>query len=199
MNGPSRRLRVVKLGGSLLELPDLPVRLRRWLALQPAATNVLVVGGGRAADAVREVDRQDQLTDDEAHWHAIDAMRSNARLLAESFPEAIWLERIEDVPTYTVPLLLLDPLIFMRRADPQHPCGPLPASWDVTSDSIAARAADMLGARELVLLKSTLPAGRRPQDRLFGYVDEFFWQASRGLSHVRCVNLRDESFSEMGW
>ena len=44
-------------GGSLLDWPELAVRFQRWLAAQPPAANVLVVGGGPIVEGLRELDR----------------------------------------------------------------------------------------------------------------------------------------------
>src|SRR5262249_17779871 len=71
--------------------------------------------------------------------------------------------------------------------------GSLPQCWDVTSDSLAARFAEVIGARELILLKSvTIPpeldwteASRR------GFVDAYFpTMIARGV-RARAVNLRE--------
>ena len=57
---------------------------------------------------------------------------------------------------------VLAPRRFLDEVDARSP-DPLPPSWDVTSDTIAARLAVRLGAAELVLLKSTpLAARHRP-------------------------------------
>ncbi len=72
------------------------------------------------------------------------------------------------------------------------PSDPLPASWDVTSDTIAARVALDLKACELILIKSApLPPGtdRRAAARL-GLVDPVFPAFSRGLPRVTYRNLR---------
>ena len=39
-------IRVAKLGGSLLDLDDLPARIESWLGDEEPAKTVLVVGGG---------------------------------------------------------------------------------------------------------------------------------------------------------
>jgi hypothetical protein len=68
----------------------------------------------------------------------------------------------------------------------------LPANWSSTSDSIAARLGQAIGANELVLLKSATlspPVNRRAAAQT-GYVDAFFPFASMALQHVRCVDLR---------
>ena len=53
--------RVIKLGGSLLEDPHLRSRFAIWLARQIPANNVVVVGGGGLVDALRAIDRAQQL------------------------------------------------------------------------------------------------------------------------------------------
>jgi hypothetical protein len=191
-----RKLRLIKLGGSLLELDDLTDRLRRWLAIDPDAMHVLVVGGGREANLVRERDQRHELSESEAHWMAIGAMELNSRALAAKLPEARWLDRIGDARRIAEPLGILNPLSFLLHDDPRHPLGGLPAGWSVTSDSIAARAAEMAGASELVLLKSAFPPKQATREQLaaVGYVDAFFPEASRCLLCVRFVNLRDKDF-----
>lgn len=188
---PPQVIRVIKLGGSLLELDDLVDRLRRWLAAQAGATNVLVVGGGRRADLVRA--RQSELTDCQAHWLAIEAMEANARRLHQMFSEAAWLDDLDAARTTEARLAILSPLRFMRYGDARHPDGALPATWQVTSDSIAARAAEMAGADELALLKSAPASEPATAAHLaaMGYVDAFFPQASARLPAIRYINLRD--------
>ena len=192
-----QHLRVVKLGGSLLDLPDLVERLRRWLASQGIAANVLLIGGGRLVDVLRDYDELHNLTDRQAHWLAIRAMQIQARLLAALLPEATWLD---GTPRQQMDrLAILDPLSFLQIVDRQRPGGALPESWNVTSDSIAARAADLLGADELVLLKSALPPQGATKEAAMTahYVDPYFLEASRPLQRIRCVDLRDDSFREL--
>ncbi len=74
----------------------------------------------------------------------------------------------------TQTLLMLDPVAFMRL-DAATPT-PLPESWRITSDSIAARAACRTNADELVLVKSVQPAtcGSAQELAQAGFVDEEF-------------------------
>jgi len=124
---------VVKLGGSLHhQIPEIvPVlcKSRRPLLVVP--------GGGVFADAVR----QEQVDGDAAHWMAIAAMEQYAWVIAS---HGMWTTYILAVPETTAVFL---PYISMRQHDP------LPHSWDVTSDTIAAWIAAQLGT-ELLVLKS---------------------------------------------
>lgn len=124
---------VVKLGGSLHhQIPDiipLLCKSRRPLLVVP--------GGGIFADAVR----QEPLTDDAAHWMAIAAMEQYGWLIAS---QGLKTTDILAVPETTAVFL---PYASMRQRDP------LPHSWDITSDTIAAWIAAELGI-ELLLLKS---------------------------------------------
>ncbi len=144
-------MRVIKLGGSLLDCPEWPARFREWLARQPAVGSVLVCGGGARADEVRQRDRFERLDSRTAHELAIRAMSANTadvcRLLSEGAPAVEYHGIAERLATGG--LAIFEPLGFLSLPGP-----PIPESWDVTSDSLAARLAELLGAEELVLLKS---------------------------------------------
>ncbi len=73
---------VVKLGGSLLDLPDLMERLKALAEHLHPAPVLIIAGGGAAANLVRSLDRRFGLTPEQAHWTAIAAMSFNAILLA---------------------------------------------------------------------------------------------------------------------
>ena len=125
---------VVKAGGSLIsEIPAL------YALLAASGRTLLVVpGGGRFADAVRECGAEGT----PAHWMAICAMEETAWLWVAA--GAVPAESLH-APVTGVSVLL--PYRVMRDADP------LPHSWDVTSDTIAAWVAAARGA-PLLLLKS---------------------------------------------
>lgn len=190
-------LRVVKLGGSLLGLAGLETHLRDWLSRQAAARDVLIVGGGAAADAVRSAQRSHGFDDVDAHWRAIDAMSRNVRQLAPRLAEMRLVDDIDDVADLIRGRLVFDPRRFLLDVEPTRPGTRLPLGWEATSDSISARVAEVLGADELVLLKSALPDGATflAEWSTGGYVDAHFPLAASGL-HVRCVNLRERGYPE---
>lgn len=195
---PGKIKRVVKIGGSLLDLPDLADRLGRWLAAQPLLPTLLLVGGGRLADVVRDYDRLHHLGDEAAHWLAVKTMSLNAALLAALLPEAQLQSSLDaSAPANSGPLIF-DPEEFLRCEEPHLPGKPLGRDWGVTSDSIAARLASVCGADELVLLKSAMPpaACDMPAAIAHGYVDGCFALAADGVARVRCVDLRDARFAE---
>ena len=187
-------LTVVKVGGSLYDLPDLEPRLRRWSRAWGGEV-LLVPGGGPTVNAVRELDYWHNLGEEKAHWLALAALSLNAHFLAQLLGEActLTLERIVP-PTHPGALVILDPLAFASR-DEVHP-DHLPHSWDVTSDSIAARFAIVHGARSLVLLKSvTIPPEMSwAEASQLGFVDVMFprlvEQAGPKL-RVEAVNFRE--------
>jgi 5-(aminomethyl)-3-furanmethanol phosphate kinase len=170
---------VVKVGGSLFDLPDLRQRLRGWLAQLDAARVLLVPGGGATADAIRAIDGVHRLGEEAAHWLAIQALSVNARLLRELLPDAS--------------LEILDPLPFFQ-ADEENP-DHLPHLWEVTSDSLAVRAATLVDARELILLKSVSWEGNdwAAASRV-GVVDGYFARAvcaAHSSLRIRIINLRE--------
>jgi 5-(aminomethyl)-3-furanmethanol phosphate kinase len=180
---------VVKVGGSLFDLPDFRPRLREWLA-ELGNINVLIVpGGGATTDAIRAFDRTHRLGEEASHWLAIQAMSVNARFLKALLPDA---NLVGDVPVQeNGQWYLLDALPFFQMDDSRP--GHLPHRWQVTSDSLAVRAATLVNARELILLKSVDWLGNDwAEASRAGVVDEYFAQALRQapLLHVRVVNFR---------
>lgn len=194
--------RVVKLGGSLLDLPDLVERLTAWMDRQAAAESVLVVGGGALVEEIRRLDRIHRTQQDISHWLCIRAMAIQASFIAQMMPRVELCESVDVLRTAARVnrLLIVDPWRFMRDELRLSPT-PLPESWDVTSDSIAARLAHLIAADELVLLKSTLPKVRSiaTVDALMnsGYIDPYFARALVSAMPIRCVNLRADWFEEM--
>jgi hypothetical protein len=213
--------RVIKVGGSLLDWPQLGPALNAWLASCSADENVLLAGGGPAADWVRQAQRVHGFSDHAAHWLAIRAMQLGARLLAELLPQAIvcvapaelkaparggrivifdalfWLEREQDTLGTEKDSPQRHRGTEKKREEEEHrPSGKtLPASWDVTSDSIAAHLAGTIAADELVLLKSALPQATSiaaaAADR---YID--CWLPNCWRRTIRCVNLRAAGWPE---
>ena len=184
-------VRVIKVGGSLFDFSSLPEAWSRWLAEQSPAVNVLIAGGGKLADVIREADQAWGLGDEAAHWLAIDVLAASARLLAAILRDARlerdWECLLNRVAEREVgPPIVFCPVRFLQQVEARIPPHPLPHGWIATTDSIAARIAGILDAEELVLLKSADP----PSQVQPPYVDEYFVQAAAGLTCVRFVNLR---------
>lgn len=141
---------VVKVGGGLLASAGHLDAVLAALADAADSSRVLIIpGGGPFADAVREVDRELKLSDDAAHWMAVLAMDQYAHLLVSRLPRAGLASDAAGIAAQLDHgrLPVLAPSRWLHDADP------LPHSWDVTSDSIAAWVAGEVGARRLVLVK----------------------------------------------
>lgn len=192
-------MRVIKLGGSLLAVPNLADRFERWYQRQPSMTSVVVVGGGAAVDVLRNLDRANPLEASTAHWLAIRAMQYNARIVESLLPEVIWGDSFDQIFSCDIEagVLIADPWKLLTEAAASSALS-LPESWDVTSDSISAWLAAQLAVEELVLLKSTLLPTLATVDEASscGYVDPYFKEAVATVAHIRCVNLRDDSYEE---
>jgi hypothetical protein len=128
---------LVKYGGSLLnEAP-------RLLPLFQEEDVLIVPGGGVFADAVRQLSRNHSLSDEGSHRMAIRAMDLIGLFLSDlsGIPSTA---SLADLPS---PAILL-PSRILEEEDP------FPASWEVTSDSIAAYFAWKTGADRFLLLKA---------------------------------------------
>lgn len=143
---------VVKVGGALLGSQgalNIVVAILAQVA-QRGDPALVVPGGGPFADAVRRIDTETGLSNDAAHWMAILALDQYAELLASRIPGSRVVRGPGEAAAARAAgaLPILAPSIWLRSADP------LPHSWEVTSDSIAAWVAGQLGAERLVLAKA---------------------------------------------
>jgi aspartokinase-like uncharacterized kinase len=139
-------LTVVKLGGGLGRgAGDEALRaLCQALGELGKRHPLLVVPGGAwFADAVREADSRFALPATTSHHMAVLGMEQFGWLLSELIPGAVRCADPARVPPGRTAVLLPAALAL----------DPLPASWQVTSDSIAAWVAVRAGAARLVLVK----------------------------------------------
>jgi aspartokinase-like uncharacterized kinase len=142
-------LTVVKVGGGVGDsaLPALCTTLGELGERHPL---LVVPGGAGFADAVREADRRFGLHAATSHRMAILAMEQFGWLLSDLIPGAVRCAGLPRISAGRATVLLPAALALDE----------LPASWKVTSDSVAAWVAGELGAGRLVLAKAV--------DGLFG-------------------------------
>jgi aspartokinase-like uncharacterized kinase len=140
---------VIKVGGSLAENPErLRALCRKLGELAKKYAIIVVPGGGKFADAVREYDQRFNLANGVSHRMAILGMDQFGLLLSNITPNSRVFHRLENAKELseaeTVPIFL--PSHWMFQEDP------LENSWDVTSDSIAAYVAARVHAGKVVLV-----------------------------------------------
>jgi aspartokinase-like uncharacterized kinase len=155
---------VVKVGGGLLAYPADFDRVLVTIGRTAARRRLLVVpGGGPFADAVRRVYRQMNLSEDAAHWMAVLAMDQCAHLIASRTPGGVVVASASDfeamLDSGQIPVLA--PTRWLQEVDP------LPHTWDVTSDSIAAWIASSVNADHLILIKPPRASGSSLVDAHF--------------------------------
>jgi aspartokinase-like uncharacterized kinase len=143
------KLAVVKLGGSTAQAAE----MNAWIDALAASSLPLVIvpGGGPFADQVREAQKRLGFSDAAAHTMAILAMEQfghvildrHVKLAAARSPEEIG----QTLARGQVPVWLPSAMAIGAAG--------IPASWDITSDSLAAWLAGKLGAWALLLIKQT--------------------------------------------
>ena len=160
-------LTIIKLGGSLGPSPCLP----RWLAniqrLSRERQALIVPGGGRFADKIRQLQQAHGFTDATGHRLALLAMCRYAACLKRLCPAVHYSRAIApaELPAEQAgpAPLLWRPLALLRHS----PQGLMP-DWDHTSDSIALWLATRLNAARLYIIKSITPPGRYNRLSRFG-------------------------------
>ena len=154
---------------------------------------MLIAGGGPAADWIRALDQIHRLGDVAAHRLALHALDLTAIALAALVPGSIVVDQLDLLETACISrsVTILSPRPVLSEIE-RRGASPLPASWEVTSDAIAARIAAYLEARSLVLLKSApLPSGATMKDAAtLGLVDPMLPSVAESIPQLEYVNLR---------
>jgi len=168
--------RVVKVGGSLLAIKEMIPKLKSWLLRNADMQNIVIVGGGQMADLVRRLDRN--LSDEDSHKLACRAMSLTANIVFCSLKESVSCTDIDQLKQTQ------DPTVIFNACDWILGCEDVPASWNFTSDSIAAKLATEIDADELVLIKSRMGKLDEP-----GFVDACFAEQSSSVKAIRVCTL----------
>jgi len=166
---------VVKVGGGLLGTAGaFQLVIEALTAFRRGRRLVVLPGGGPFAEAVRQMFKRVKIGEDAAHWMAVLGMDQYAHALAARLPDAALVDGDGGIAAALQAnrLPVLAPYRWLRDADP------LPHSWEVTSDTIAAWLAGQLRARRVVLLK---PAHAGPKKLVDGY---FLRTLPHGVEHL---------------
>jgi aspartokinase-like uncharacterized kinase len=186
--------RVIKIGGSLLRTDRLAQTLDAWIARQPPAQTIAIVGGGELIDAVRRLDAQYHCDTVWVHWQCIALLQTTFQWLSwqldgwqlhSTADEFERLRKSEGTTAETNHLVAVDSFYH------QHTESPLPLDWTTTTDAIAGWLSILTGADELVLLKSCdVDAAMSLSDLADqGVIDGALPSLAADLCPVRCVNL----------
>jgi aspartokinase-like uncharacterized kinase len=140
---------VVKLGGSTAG----EAVMDEWIvALAGSALPLVIVpGGGRFADQVRDAQKSMRFSDKAAHAMAILAMDQFGHVIVDRHDRFVPAQSLQDMELAlrerNIPVWLPSSLAI--------PTPDIRASWDITSDALAAWLAGKLGADVLLLVKQT--------------------------------------------
>ena len=178
---------IVKVGGSLEMAPGIG-ELLALLVDYGRSRIVVVPGGGRFADRVRASQTELNLNDVTAHVMAIQAMEQFAEVLCGLNPNLHPIVHTGEIDAINKKSVI--PVWFPGKLLAGQP--DIPASWQVTSDSLALWFAGKINAEALILVKSA--SNKTPDvDQLAatGYLDEYFPQmlVRTNVKKIACVSL----------
>ena len=182
---------VLKLGGSLLSSPILV----QWLNLslkEGKGSVVIVPGGGVFADQVRNTQKTWQYDDQTAHYMAILAMQQMALLFKGLCSDLCIVNKVEAIR----PALYKKKVVVWSPLATELDAGKVKASWDITSDTLAAWLAVQLSAERLILVKSAQVPENATLEQLSEQIivdKEFSGFVQHHVLAVNCVNLSNTS------
>ncbi len=140
---------VLKIGGSLSRSDGLRALCREIGRLSEHYSLLVVPGGGDFAEQVREADRRYHIGETASHCMALLAMDQYGYLLNQLIEGSFLTDDLNSArkSAESGRAAILLPSALVIKEDP------LPHSWQVTSDTIAAWVSHRAGSRRLVLLK----------------------------------------------
>jgi aspartokinase-like uncharacterized kinase len=137
---------VIKVGGSILDQNDRVIRelAKTIIDISRQESLVILTGGGKYADIIRDLDIREGLGSKASHWLAISCMHFNAYRLHSLHPDEFVLTSKVNLNRVSSAQVLL-PRDMLKSSS-------LPMSWEITSDTISAYVAKLIGA-DLILVK----------------------------------------------
>jgi len=196
--------RIVKIGGSMLMRTDLTRAVNQWLAKHPADQTLIIVGGGKLIDAVRELDQLHTMNQQQVHWTCVGLLTTTANFVSQIFDWPLitthsqWKAALQTPPEPGLPTVIAPEVFYNQHPSSLHHVKShdtrlrLPDDWRTTTDSIAGLLSALLDADELVLLKSCpIPTAMSPTELAdVGIVDAAFPEVAAQLRQVHIEQLR---------
>ncbi len=176
---------VIKIGGSLQDSNYLSEWLDSILSCGGGRV-VIVPGGGKFADAVRQSQLRNGFDDICAHKMALLAMEQYARLLKERAPALQLVEDIKAIQGCLSNRGIAVWLPYKMVVGDHH----IPENWGVTSDGLAAWLAIKLQFSMAILVKSV------PMPTNYSAYEEL---TARGLIDPFLAQLQTESSLDISW
>ena len=180
---------VIKLGGSLLSAGVLPACLDK---IAHCSGQVLIVpGGGVFADQVRSAQKDWGFDDLAAHRMAVLAMQQMALLFNSLKPDFVLFDRTSEC------CQMAKTAIWSPDIQELDDAG-IAASWDISSDSLAAWLAGRVAANELLLVKSCqfVKEASLPDLQRQGVLDAGFLQFAESACFKITLINKDQFLSQ---
>lgn len=216
------KITAVKIGGSFFndntvkKLKNITSIIEQLSSRKSQENFLLITGGGRAADLVREFDSAVALNNKSAHFAAVAAMELNAYLLSDFFEEFSFcsaddflakdnylenknsaknINSFENINSSNMKHIL-DKKSFLSKQiniflplDYYRKLDPLPHSWQVSSDSIALEIALRAGAERLVLLKQRGYSSQEKENFLKKHI-ESAKRGNQNINYLRRISAK---------
>jgi aspartokinase-like uncharacterized kinase len=179
---------IIKIGGSLETAKTLLHCLNRIEQHYQHQRVVIVVGGGIFAEQVRITQQHWQFNDECAHAMAILAMQQMAYLVKGLKANVELAHSVHAITKSSS-----NSIVWSPNLDELNNAG-IPATWDITSDSLAAWLANTLLADELILIKSAEINAQLslPQLAEQGIIDKAFCDSvANSAFTIRVINQQD--------
>jgi aspartokinase-like uncharacterized kinase len=153
---------------------------------------VIVPGGGDFANQVRLAQQQWQFDDSIAHAMAILAMQQMALIFKGLQPNFILANTVAEIKQHSqsAPIIWSPNINELNQAE-------VAASWEISSDSLAAWLATQLGASELILVKAAqVSSNNLAQLSQQGIIDGAFERFVAHASFITHIFNKDRFYEQ---